>query len=186
MFPVGASTSGVRRLQRRRPPSPPSRRKTKRGLREEGIMRRKRKEKPILQVLLIASLAINTTLSFVVLANRNRMVQATERKESVAAPAVITLEGATVESKVPTAANPVSQPSAIGCQENSGTRGNGETICSCKDGESVEGKRRNLFFSDAYSLPASAGYGSCHQKRWCENSYPARNPGPRGGHQPGR
>ena len=110
MFPVGASTSGVRRLQRRRPPSPPSRRKTKRGLREEDIMRRKRKGKPILQVLLIASLAINTTLSFVVLANRNRMVQATERRETVAAPAVITLEGVTVESKVPTAANPVSQP----------------------------------------------------------------------------
>ena len=109
MFPVGASTSGVRRLQRRRPPSPPSRGKTKRGLREEDIMRRKRKEKPILQVLLIASLAINTSLSFVVLAKRNRMVQATERKEPVAAPAVITLEGATVESKGPTAANPASQ-----------------------------------------------------------------------------
>ena len=109
MFPVGASTCGVRRLQRRRPPSPPSRGKTKRGLREEDIMRRKRKEKPILQVLLIASLAINTTLSFVVLAKRNRMMQATERKEPVAAPAVITLEGATVESKGPTAANPASQ-----------------------------------------------------------------------------
>jgi hypothetical protein len=110
MFSVGASTSGVRRLQRRRPPSPPSRRKTKRGLREEGIMRRKRKEKPILQVLLIASLAINTTLSFVVLANRNRMGQPTGEKESVAAPAVITLEDAKVESKVPTVANSVSQP----------------------------------------------------------------------------
>ena len=113
MFPVGASTSGVRRFQRRRPPSPPSRRKTKRGLREEDIMRRKRKGKPILQVLLIGSLAINTTLSFVVLANRNRMVQATERRETVAAPAVISLEGATVESKVPTAANPVSQPAPL-------------------------------------------------------------------------
>ncbi len=62
-----------------------------------------------MQVLLIASLAINTTLGFVVLAKRNRMVQATERKEPVAAPAVITLEGATVESKGPTAANPASQ-----------------------------------------------------------------------------
>ena len=113
MSPVGASTSGVRRLQRRRPPSPPSRGKTKRGLREEGSMRRKRKGKPILQVLLIASLAINTTLSFVVLAKRNRMVQATERKEPVAAPAVITLEGATVESKGPTAANPASQPKPL-------------------------------------------------------------------------
>jgi len=112
MFPVGASTSGVRRLQRRRPPSPPSRRKTKRGLREEGIMRRKRKEKPILQVLLIAALAINTTLSFAVLAKRNRMVQATERKEPVAAPAVITLEDAKVESKVPTVANPGPLPNA--------------------------------------------------------------------------
>src|SRR6266508_6415005 len=107
MFPVGASTSGVSRLQRRRPPSPPSRRKTKWGLREEGIMRRKRKGKPILQVLLIASLAINTTLSFVVLANRNRMGQPTEKKESVAAPAVIALDDAKVESKVPTAASPV-------------------------------------------------------------------------------
>jgi hypothetical protein len=111
MFPMGASTSGVRRLQRRRPPSPPSRRKTKRGLREEDIMRRKRKGKPILQVLLIASLAINTTLSFVVLANR-RMRQPTAKKESVAAPAVITLEDATVESKVPTAANPGPLPNA--------------------------------------------------------------------------
>jgi hypothetical protein len=73
-------------------------------------MRRKRKGKPILQVLLIASLAINTTLSFVVLANRNRMGQPTEKKESVAAPAVIALDGATVESKVPTGANSVSQP----------------------------------------------------------------------------
>ena len=72
-------------------------------------MRRKRKRKPILQVLLIASLAINTTLSFVILANRNRMGQPTEKKESVATPAVITLEGATVESKGPTAANPASQ-----------------------------------------------------------------------------
>jgi hypothetical protein len=112
MFPTGASTSGVRRLQRRRPPSPPSRRKTKRGLWEEGIMRRKRKEKPILQVLLIASLAINTTLSFVVLANRNRMGQPTGKKESVAAPAVITLEDAKVESKVPTVANPGPLPNA--------------------------------------------------------------------------
>ncbi|MEX0803809.1 MAG: hypothetical protein WD688_10900 [Candidatus Binatia bacterium] len=76
-------------------------------------MRRKRKGKPISQVLLIASLAINTTLSFVVLANRNRIGQPTEKKESVAAPAVITLEGATVESKVPTAANPVSQPAPL-------------------------------------------------------------------------
>lgn len=75
-------------------------------------MTRKRKGKPILQVLLIASLAINTTLSFVVLANRNRMGQPTEKKVSVAAPAVITLEDATVESKVPTAANPGPLPNA--------------------------------------------------------------------------
>ena len=72
-------------------------------------MRRKRKEKPILQVLLIASLAINTTLSFVVLAKRNRVAEATEKKETVATPAVITLEGATAQSTVPTAANPASQ-----------------------------------------------------------------------------
>ena len=149
-------------------------------------MRRKRKEKPILQVLLIASLAINTTLSFVVLANRNRMVQATEKKESVAAPAVITLEGATVESKVPTAASPVSQPAPLVAKKTVAPEATVRRIAPARDGECVEGKRRNLFFSDAYSLPASAGYGSYHQKRWCENSYPARNPGPRGGHQPGR
>jgi hypothetical protein len=72
-------------------------------------MKRKRKEKPVLQVLLIAALALNTTLSFVVLANRNRMAQATEKKEPVPAPAVITLEGAMVEGKSQTAANPASQ-----------------------------------------------------------------------------
>jgi hypothetical protein len=112
MSTVGASTGGVQKLQRRRPPSPPSRRKTKRSLRREGIMKRKRKEKPVLQVLLIAALALNTTLSFVVLANRNRMAQPTEKKELVPAPAVITLEGATVEGKTQTAVSPASQPNA--------------------------------------------------------------------------
>ena len=110
MSPVGASTSGVKKLQRRRPPSPPSRRKTKWGLREEGIMNRKRKEKPILQVLLIAALALNTTLSFVVLANRNRMTQPTERKEPV--PAVITFEGATIDGNAQTPVAPLSRPDA--------------------------------------------------------------------------
>ena len=85
MSTVGASTDGVQKLQRRRPPPRPSRRKTKRSLREEGIMKRKRKEKPVLQVLLIAALALNTALSFVVLANRNRMAQRTEKKEPVPA-----------------------------------------------------------------------------------------------------
>jgi hypothetical protein len=112
MSTVGASTGGVRKLQRRRPPPPPSRRKTKRSLREEGIMKRKRKEKPVLQVLLIAALALNTTLSFVVLANRNRMAQATEKREPSPAPAVITLEDATVEGKSQIAANPASRPDA--------------------------------------------------------------------------
>ena len=149
-------------------------------------MRRKRKGKPILQVLLIASLAINTTLSFVVLANRNRMVQATERRETVAAPAVITLEGATVESKVPTAANPVSQPAPLVAKKTVAPEATVRRIAPAKMESRVEGKRRDLFFSDAYSLPASAGYGSRHQKKWCENTYPARNPGPRGGHHPGR
>jgi len=110
MSTVGASTGGVQKLQRRRPPPPPSWRKTKRSLREEGIMKRKRKEKPVLQVLLIAALALNTTLSFVVLANRNRMAQPTERTEPVPAPAVITLDGATVERKTQTAAHPASRP----------------------------------------------------------------------------
>ena len=112
MSTVGASTGGVQKLQRRRPPPRPSRRKTKRSLREEGIMKRKRKEKPVLQVLLIAALALNTALSFVVLANRNRMAQPTEKKEPVPAPAVITLEGATVEGKPHAAANPASRPDA--------------------------------------------------------------------------
>jgi hypothetical protein len=112
MSPVWASTSGVKKLQRRRPPPPPSRRKTKRSLREEGIMNRKRKEKPILQVLLIAALALNTTLSFVVLANRNRMTQPTERKEPVPPPAVITLEGATVDGNAQTPVAPLSRPDA--------------------------------------------------------------------------
>ncbi len=75
-------------------------------------MRRKRKGKPTLQVLLIASLALNTTLSFVVLANRNRMAQPRERTEPVPAPAVIPLEGATVEGRPHAAANPASQPDA--------------------------------------------------------------------------
>src|SRR6266542_3657027 len=104
MSTVGASTGGVQKLQRRRPPLPPSRRKTKRSLRREDIMNRKRKEKPVLQVLLIAALALNTTLSFVVLANRNRMAQPRERTETVPAPAIITLEGATVEKRSQTVA----------------------------------------------------------------------------------
>jgi len=112
MSTVGASTGGVQKLQRRRPPPPPSWRKTKRSLREEGIMKRKGKEKPVLQVLLIAALALNTTLSFVVLANRNRLAQPKERTEPVPAPAVITLEGATVEQKTQTAAHPASRPDA--------------------------------------------------------------------------
>ena len=112
MFPVGSSTSGVKKLQRPGTLPPPSRRKTNRGLREEDIMKRRRKEKPVLQVLLIAALALNTTLSFVVLANRNRMAQPAEKKEPVPTPAVITLEGATVEGKPHAAANPASQPDA--------------------------------------------------------------------------
>jgi hypothetical protein len=75
-------------------------------------MKRKRKEKPVLQVLLIAALALNTTLSFVVLANRNRVAQPTEKREPSPAPAVITLENATVEAKSPTDANPASRPEA--------------------------------------------------------------------------
>jgi hypothetical protein len=75
-------------------------------------MKRKRKEKPVLQVLLIAALALNTTLSFVVLANRNRMAQATEKKDPVPAPAVITLETAAVEEKTHAAPTPASRPDA--------------------------------------------------------------------------
>jgi hypothetical protein len=126
MSPVVSPTGGVKKPQRPRTLPPPSRRKTNRGLREEGIMNRKRKEKPVLQVLLIAALALNTTLSFVVLANRNRMAQLTERKEPVPAPAVITLEGARVEGKSQTAANPASQPDA-GVRFN-GTRASQATV----------------------------------------------------------
>jgi len=126
MSPVGSSTGGVKKLQRRGTLPPLSRRKTNGGLREEDIMKRKRKEKPVLQVLLIAALALNTTLSFVVLANRNRMAQATEKKEPVPAPAVITLEGAMVEGKSQTAANPASQPDA-GVRFN-GTRASQATV----------------------------------------------------------
>jgi hypothetical protein len=75
---VGSSTSGVKKLQRPGTLPPPSRRKTNRGLREEDIMKR-RKEKPVLQVLLIAALALNTTLSFVLLANRYRIAKAKEK-----------------------------------------------------------------------------------------------------------
>ena len=108
--PVGSSTGGVKKLQRRGTLPPLSRRKTNRGLREEDIMKRKRKEKPVLQVLLIAALAMNTTLSFVVLGNRNRMAQPRERTESMPAPAVLTREGASVEGRSQTAANPAPRP----------------------------------------------------------------------------
>ena len=57
MSPVGSPTGGVKKPQRPGTLPPPSRRKTNKGLREEDIMKRKRKEKPILQVLLIAALA---------------------------------------------------------------------------------------------------------------------------------
>jgi hypothetical protein len=108
--PAGFSTGGVKKLQRPGTLPPPSRRKTNRGLREEGIMNRKGKEKPVLQVLLIAALALNTTLSFVVLANRNRMAQPTEKRETVPAPAILTLEGASVEGKSQTAVTPAPRP----------------------------------------------------------------------------
>jgi hypothetical protein len=107
---AGSSTGGVKKLQRPGTLPPPLRRKTNRGLREEDIMRRKRKEKPVLQVLLIAALALNTTLSFVVLANRNRTAQPTEKTEPVPASAILTLEGASVEGKSQTAANPSPRP----------------------------------------------------------------------------
>jgi hypothetical protein len=113
MSPVVSPTGGVKKPQRPGTLPPPSRRKTNRGLREEDIMNRKRKEKPVLQVLLIAALALNTTLSFVVLANRNRMAQPTEKKEPVPAPAIITLEGATVEGNPHTAVTPASRPNAL-------------------------------------------------------------------------
>ncbi len=84
-------------------------------------MNRKRKEKPILQVLLIAALALNTTLSFVVLANRNRMAESTERKEPVPPPAVVTLEGATVDGNAQIAAVPPPRPDAVNAKKAQAT-----------------------------------------------------------------
>ena len=75
-------------------------------------MNRRRKEKLILQVLLIAALALNTALGFVVLANRNRMAEPLEKRESASLPAVITLQGATVEGNTQTVA-PLSRPDAV-------------------------------------------------------------------------
>ncbi len=89
-------------------------------------MKRKRKEKPVLQVLLIAALALNTTLSFVALANRDRAARPTERTEAVPAPAVITLEGATVEGNTPTEANPAFRPDAT--VKFNGTRASQATV----------------------------------------------------------
>ena len=40
----------------------------------------------------------------------------------------------------------MSQPSAIGCQENSRTRGNGEKDCSCKDGDASRERDEISFF----------------------------------------
>jgi hypothetical protein len=109
-------------------------------------MKRKRKEKPLLQVLLIAALALNTTLSFVVLANRNRMAQPREKKEPVPAPAIITLEGATVGGNTQTAANPASRPNA-GVRFN-GTRAPDATarkITPAKVESSSRGKDEIIF-----------------------------------------
>ena len=74
--PVGSSTGGVQKLQRRGTPPPLSRRKTKRGLREEDTTMRKsrRKEKPLLYTLLIMALVLNSTMAFVLLANRDRLI----------------------------------------------------------------------------------------------------------------
>src|SRR6266511_1664798 len=150
MSTVGASTGGVQKLQRRRPPPPPSRRKTKRSLRREDIMKRKRKEKPILQVLLIAALALNTTLSFVVLANRNRIAQATEKKEPVPAPAVITLESATVEGKPHAAANPASQPDAgVSPKRNHAPQAMARKTAPAKVESSSRGKDEIIFLPSA-------------------------------------
>ena len=73
-----------------------------------------------MQVLLIAALALNTTLSFVVLANRNRMAEPTERRESVPLPAVITLQGATVEGNTQTVPPP-SRPDAVNAKRAQAT-----------------------------------------------------------------
>jgi hypothetical protein len=95
-------------------------------------MKRRRKAKPVLHVLLIAALALNTTLSFVVLANRNRTAQPTEKKEPVPAPAVITLQGTMVDGKPHAAANPVSQPDAGRTERARAPEATAREDCSCK------------------------------------------------------
>lgn len=148
--PVGSSTGGVKKLQRPGTLPPLSRRKTNRGLREEDIMNRKRKEKPVLQVLLIAALALNTTLSFVVLANRNRIAQATEKKEPVPAPAVITLEGATVDGRSQTAANPASRPDAgVSPKRNHAPQAMARKTAPAKVESSSRGKDEIIFLPSA-------------------------------------
>ena len=141
MSPVGSPTGGVKKPQRPGTLPPPSRRKTNRGLREEDIMKRKRKEKPVLQVLLIAALALNTTLSFVVLANRNRMAQANGEKGTRASASDHNARGRYGRGKTPYRSEPcVSAGCRSEIQRDSRSTGNGEDDCSCKSRESVEGK----------------------------------------------
>jgi hypothetical protein len=147
---VGSSTGGVKKLQRPGTLPPPSRRKTNRGLREEDIMSRKRKEKPVLQVLLIAALALNTTLSFVVLANRNRTAQPTEKTEPVPAPAVITLEGPTVDGKSQTVTNPASRPDAgVRFNETRAQEATARKTAPAKVERSSKGKDEIIFLPSA-------------------------------------
>ncbi len=64
-----------------------------------------------MQVLLIAALALNTTLSFVVLANRNRMVGQSEKTKRLPPIAEAgTTEGTTVEAKAQTVPQTPSEP----------------------------------------------------------------------------
>ena len=148
MSTVRASTGGVQKLQRRRPPPPPSRRKTKRSLRREGIMKRKRKEKPVLQVLLIAALALNTTLSFVVLANRNRMAQATEKKEPVPSASGHNARGRYGRGKNPDRSEPcVSAECRSEIQRDSRSTANGEDRLLLQKSRDRRGKRMRLPFS---------------------------------------
>lgn len=71
---AGPSTGGVDQRRRRGTPPPPSREKTKRGLREEDTMKKSQERSPVLHVLLIMALVVNSTASLTLLLNRSKLV----------------------------------------------------------------------------------------------------------------
>jgi hypothetical protein len=70
---VGPSTGGVQGRRRRRTPPPQSRGKTKRGLQEDA-MKKSQERSPVLYVLLMMALVVNSTASLTLLLNRSKLV----------------------------------------------------------------------------------------------------------------